>query len=559
MNINLKLVSSLQKVFLDAEPMENPAEGRLTGLLNETISFQAAWRNLDGEVRTMIRLEVRSPIARFVRVRQVRHVPVRFAAFPDADENYLRKTPGLYPDLLSEPPAVWRVWSDKWESAWIDIEPDGTAEPGVWPVEIVLSDLEGNALAARTLEVELIDAQLPPQALIHTKWFHCDCLCHYYGVEMFSDEMFRIAENFIRQAVRRGINMILTPIHTPPLDTAVGGERLTCQLVEIAVEGGEYRFGFELLDRWVAMCERAGVGYYEMAHLFTQWGAKHAPKIVARVDGELKRIFGWETDATGPEYTRFLRAYLPALTDHLRKLGIAERCWFHISDEPNLTMQEDYRAAKAVVADLLEGFPVMDALSSFEFYETGAVAKPVPANNHIQPFLDAGVKGLWTYYCVGQYRDVSNMFMSMPSARNRILGVQLYKFDIEGFLHWGYNFYSSQQSLYALDPYLITDGDGFGPSGDCFQVYPGRGGVPEESIRMMVTDEAMNDLRALRLLETLRGRDFVLELIEDGLAEPLTFAKYPTDDAWLLRLRERVNREIARAVARTDRPRQLRA
>ena len=547
MNIKMLLLSSLEKVFLDGEPVENPAEGRLTGLLNETISFQASWRNLDAEVRTMVRLEVRSPIARFVRVRQVRHVPVRFAAFPDSDENYLRRTPGLYPDLLSEPQAAWRVWTDKWESAWIDIEPNDEVVPGVWPVELVLTDLEGNELASRTQQVELIDARLPRQTLIHTKWFHCDSLCDYYGVEMFSEEMFRIAENFIRQATRRGINMILTPIHTPPLDTAVGGERLTCQLVGISVDGGAYRFDFSLLDRWVEMCERNGVEYYEMAHLFTQWGAKHAPKIVATVDGVEKRIFGWETDATGPEYRRFLQAYLPALTGHLRELGIADRCWFHISDEPGLAMLDDYRAAREAVGDLLDGFPVLDALSSFEFYETGAVPKPVPGTNHLQPFLDAGVEGLWTYYCVGQYKDVSNTFISMPSARNRVLGVQLYKFQIEGFLQWGFNFYYSQQSLYPLDPYLITDGDGFGPAGDCFQVYPGKDGRPEESIRMMVTAEAMNDLRALQLLERLRGREFVLALIEDGLTTPLTFDRYPTDAAWLLRLRERVNREIAAA------------
>ena len=249
MNLRLKLLSSLEKVFLDAEPVENPAEGALTGLLNETLSFQAAWRNLDGEARAMIRLEVRSPIARCVRVRQVKHVPVRFAAFPDADENYLRKTPGLYPDLLSEAPPVWRAWCDKWESAWIDVEPDEAVAPGVWPVEIVLTDLEGNVLAARTQSIELIPAKLPPQALIRTNWFHCDCLCNYYGVEMFSDEFFRIAENFIRAAVKRGINMILTPIHTPPLDTAVGGERPTCQLVDVSVVDGEYRFGFDRLDR----------------------------------------------------------------------------------------------------------------------------------------------------------------------------------------------------------------------------------------------------------------------------------------------------------------------
>ena len=87
------------------------------------------------------------------------------------------------------------------------------------------------------------------------------------------------------------------------------------------------------------------------------------------------------------------------------------------------------------------------------------------------------------------------------------------------------------------------------PAGDTFQVYPGPGGVPEESIRMMVTDEALYDLRAFRMLESLRGRDFVMSLIEDGLAQPITFDRYPTDDSYLLRLREKVNREIVKALA----------
>ena len=64
---------------------------------------------------------------------------------------------------------------------------------------------------------------------------------------------------------------------------------------------------------------------------------------------------------------------------------------------------------------------------------------------------------MWTYYCTGQYYEVSNRFMSMPSARNRIYGVQLYKYDIVGILHWGYNFYNSQFSIEHINPYEVTD------------------------------------------------------------------------------------------------------
>ena len=77
----------------------------------------------------------------------------------------------------------------------------------------------------------------------------------------------------------------------------------TTQLMDITVEAdGSYRFGFEKLDRWIDLCHSVGIKYFEIAHLFTQWGAFKCPKVMATVDGEYKRIFGWETDAKGEEY-----------------------------------------------------------------------------------------------------------------------------------------------------------------------------------------------------------------------------------------------------------------
>jgi hypothetical protein len=135
----------------------------------------------------------------------------------------------------------------------------------------------------------------------------------------------------------------------------------------------------------------------------------------------------------------------------------------------------------------------------------------------------------------------------MPSCRTRILGFQLYKYDIAGFLHWAYNFYGAQFSDYHIDPFRVTDGDGFAPAGDAFQVYPGKGGRPLESLRMMVTAEAMDDLRAFRLLESLKGKDYVMAILEDGI-EPITFDRYPRSADYILETREKVNRAIEEAI-----------
>lgn len=61
----------------------------------------------------------------------------------------------------------------------------------------------------------------------------------------------------------------------------------------------------------------------------------------------------------------------------------------------------------------------------------------------------------------------------MPSARNRILGALLYKYNAVGFLQWGYNFWYSQFSKHEIDPFTVTDAGKAFPSGDAFVVYPG--------------------------------------------------------------------------------------
>lgn len=537
------IVSSLEKVFPDGEP--RAFDGRVEGFKNENVSFQISWK-MEGEPngRDYFSLHIESPVAAFVRVRRVRFVPVLFPTLPDADDNYLRKTPGLYPDpITDEADMRFPAFTDHFESAWFDIECDESIPAGEYPVNIVLEPLDGSEKTVLTVNYTRLDAALPDQTLIHTKWFHYDGLCDRYATEMFSEKWWEIVRNYVTVFAKRSMNCLLTPIHTPPLDTAVGGERRTCQLVDVTKTETGYEFGFEKFERFVSMATECGVKYFEMAHLFTQWGAAHAPKIVASVNGEEKRIFGWETEATGEEYVAFLQEYLTALVNKIDELGIREKCIFHISDEPNKTMIDNYMKARLAVKEKLAGFPIVDALSDLELYKSGAVEKPVPANNHIKPFLDENIPDLWTYYCIGQYKDVANTFIAMPGQRTRILGLQMFKYDIKGFLQWGFNFYNSQFSTHPVNPFLSNDGDGFSPAGDCFQVYPGDNGMPIESVRMMHMNEAVCDMRALHMLASLTGKDEAVKLIEENI-EPIEFDKYPKSAAYLIETRRRINRAI---------------
>lgn len=545
----MKLLSSLEKVFQDEAPVYKPECLPLSGLWGETVSFQAAYTGT-AFMRERLDVKIESPLEKWLHVRTVEQVPVGRATNGIVDDNYLRTTPGLYPDLLREiPDGKVIVCSNQWRSLWIDVDLCSEIPAGTYEIKVSL-EKEGTCVCSQTMKVKVIGAVLPKQKIMHTEWLHADCLADYYHVDVFSEEHWEILDNYFEEYVKRGGNMMLVPLFTSPLDTAVGLDRTTTQLIDVRVENGIYQFGFDKLRRWIDLCQKHGIEYYEMSHLFSQWGARYAPKVVASVaeaGGEMQKIFGWHTPATG-EYTRFLEAFLPELIGKLKEWGIADHVWFHISDEPREKDLETYRAAKESLGDMLKEFHTFDALSSYEFYRHGLVDKPVPGNNEIEEFLEHGLTEMWTYYCTGQFYEVSNRFMSMPSARNRIYGVQLYKYDIIGILHWGYNFYNTQFSIERINPYEVTDSGNAFPSGDPFLVYPGADRKPEESIRMMVHYEALTDLRALQLLESLTDKAYVMDLIEGSLGEPLTFRRYPKSDMYLIWLRNRVNEEIAKRI-----------
>lgn len=464
--------------------------------------------------------------------------------FQTVDSDYLTTQPGLFPDPLEELGDTIQLIPFYWRSLWVDLRvPEGN-QGGDFQISLSLKSLEGQLLRNIRVKLHVVDCCLPPQKLIHTEWFYSDCLADFYQVPVFGDRYWEIVENFMRTAVKRGVNMILTPLFTLPLDTLIGKERTTVQLVGVKVRDGAYAFDFSMLEKWVRLAEDCGFSYFEMGHLFSQWGAKYAPKVMADVDGTYRRIFGWETRADSAEYRKFLKAFLPGLTGELRRLGIAGRTYFHISDEPNGGNIDTYRTAREMVREDLKDFPVLDALSTLEYYKKGIVEMPVPTNQQVHEFLDAGYPHRWVYFCSGQYTEVSNRFFAQPSCRNRILGVQLYLFDMEGFLHWGYNFYNSQYSIRKLNPYLVTDADDAFPSGDSFLVYPGEDGKPVESLRLMVLEEALNDCRALRMLEQIKGKAYVHQMVEEMAGMKITFWDYPRNAQFLIRLRERVNREI---------------
>ncbi len=537
----VKQISSLHKVrvFDNLNMNEITKETMLRG---ERFAYQICLKS-DAPVMGNIRIE--SPLLDNIRIYTVENSVMDAPVIDKVEEiGYITTEKGLMPDLLLpiENNSVLTV-NTTGRTLWIEVNMPNDMAEGEYEINFSYETFDFTApdttraiSAVKTMTVEVLPATKKEQSLIYTRWFYADCIADYHNVPIYSDEHFDLIEAYIREAVDVGINMILVPIHTPPLDTAIGTARPCVQLVDIEKVGDEYVFSFEKLHRFIDICKRSGIRYYEMAHMFSQWGAKYAANIMVEENGIKSYMFGWHIESTSHIYIDFLKQYISAISKELQFLGVAENTYYHISDEPSVDRIDAYRTAVETIRPFIGNCHTFDALSSKEFYERGLVECPVTMVSHIHEFLPLNVPNQWVYYCCEPQITYTNSFMAMPSCRTRILGVLIYKYDIKGFLHWGFNFYNSQVSYYKINPYVTTSGDGRFPSGDPFIVYPAKNGA-YPSIRGKVTYDAIGDLNLCRTLEEYIGRDEVVKMIDKFADMDLRFDSYPLDSDFLPKLR----------------------
>ncbi len=472
--------------------------------------------------------------ARAIKVNRVGFVPGVYDRL-GADDYYELRDDRMYPDVLEEVDIRYLNTTPGYNLPLFLTIRDSEKIPVGDNTVTVTYLAEGGRRAKTSFVIRKLADRLPAQKCMSTSWMHYDGIFVHHNVRPFSRDFYRVFGSYLDAAVYSGQTMLLTPIFTPAFDTRIGGERLTAQLLEIREDAeGNFSFDFAKLREFVKFVLAHGITELEMPPLFTQWGAKHAPKIMVRGEnGRLRRRFGWDTDALSDDYRRFLTTLLPQLVSELRALGMEERTFFHVSDEPNVSQVEHYRACKALVMPLLGNCRTLDACGDIEFAGKTEREYVVPVIYRLRPFIEAGIRPLCTYFCCNPRGDhYPNRLLSMPLARTVVLGTVLWRHNIELFLHWGFNFYNSIQSRRSISPFNTTDGDWHFPAGDPFIVYPdyaGRGALL--SLRLIATREAFRLSRILYLLEEKLGREAVLAILEGEGVTDLNV--YPTDTAWM--------------------------
>lgn len=546
--LDIRFLHSLIPIFADKEP--NGKEITSVSMCqNQAAHFQMAFKINDKSAQSVgfyIKLDTKLPISMYY----INNVPVLHTSSLNNGASI-----GMYPDVLLEKsinprvenhPFPWqnfmaeqgedvflRAFDDSWQAVWFCVnEHEKTVKSGTYTINLSLFDSQGNPLNTATFQVEVLPLKLPKQKLMYTNWFHHDCLADTYGHEVFSERHFEIIPDWIEKAARNGMNMIYLPAFTPPLDTGIHCERTTMQLLDITKNKDKYTFDFTRMKRYIDLCKKCGITYFEHAHFFTQWGAKGAPKIIVTENGKSKKLFGWKAKASGKPYVNFLRQYITSLKEFLKQEKLEKKILFHISDEPNQDMVEGYTLARNAIIDLLDGYMVGDAMSNVLYYEKGLCKTPIADISHIHDFIGK-CDDLWVYYTGGSSLGKSSRLLTMPREANRMMGVLLYYYNIKGFLHWGYNSCYGEQSQYKFNALLNPNG-GYALPATSFIVYPALDGSCTQSVRQKTFFEGLTDIRLLTLLEKVKGKDTVNKLIEKYFGVP-HFDKTPSNPETYIR------------------------
>ena len=247
-----KQISSLHKVRVcDDLNMNEITKG--TMLRGERFSYQIS---LKSDAYAIGNIRIESPLSEYIRIYQVEQSVMDAPVIDKVEEpGYITTEPGLMPDLLLpiENNSILTV-SVAGKSLWIELNIPKDMTAGEYKInftydtfDFAAPDTTRTVAATKTMTVEVLPLTKKEQSLIYTRWFYADCIADYHNVPIYSDAHFDLIEAYIREAVDVGINMILVPIHTPPLDTAIGAERPCVQLVDIKKDGDKYSFGFEKL------------------------------------------------------------------------------------------------------------------------------------------------------------------------------------------------------------------------------------------------------------------------------------------------------------------------
>lgn len=400
-----------------------------------------------------------------VRLQWVRYIDIdRNTAGIPADELEV-KAPASIPDPFWEAPHI-AAKADQTQPLWIEIHVPAKARAGDYKGRLTVAS--ENESLEMPLELHVWDFEVPTDRHLSViNWWRFPG-AGFEDVERYGQEYWDLLRRFCSFLVEH---------RQTDVQTSLGLIR------ETPDDRQGYSYDTSRLERYAEVAFQAGIRQIHLhsvgrrtAHI-TDPGSRIEP-----VESSLRRLSAWEKV--------------------VRRRDWEQRFLVSISDEPFIHHEETYAA---MVDRVHEVAPHIRCIEAAEAEYLGALDVYVPKLSHLNlwypRFEQAQREGaeLWFYTCCHPVGRYPNRFLDQSLLKVRVLHWINYRYDLDGYLHWGLNQFA------AGDPYTQEAVSKGLPLGDRAIAYPGTNGLLG-SLRCSAMRDGLQDYEYLWVLENELSR-----------------------------------------------------
>ena len=415
-----------------------------------------------------------------------------------------------------------------YSNLWLEMKSD---TEGIHNITIKIFKSEGSndeeLIFQKILKLEVSSIEIPEKNIFYLDlWQHLSSLARVYDVEYYSDEHFRIIENFMKPLADAGQKVCDLIVS----DYSWAGQECfkiydnqsslyEYNLIKPYIKNGKLQLDFSALDRFIGICQNLGM--CEEINLFGiigNWNRGNFSVILEDFDESIKvRVHNLDSSKfTFIRTKKMYEEYVRQIFEHL-----VEKDLWNITrvmaDQPRNVgeVSEGEDLLRKIRDDVKIKYAIMHG-DFFENYDQDTENFSIILNEYIR-VQNGGLKmsdtsnfqNMTWYVCWTPFN--LNQFVKSSLIESRLVGYMTYLFDMKGFLRWNYCLYpDSNDYRYRPDRWAC---------GDMYFVYPGKSGVPELSLRFKQLSYGNMDYSFLRYCESKLGRCTVLELVKEFTGE----------------------------------------
>ena len=382
-------------------------------------------------------------------------------------EELVWPAPGDYPDEISDQP-VRDLPANQAQPVYIELNAAHDAVPGKWGMQIMVRSREGNASVGFDYHVSPVT--LPQRLrLPFVYWFSWSAPCKEFGVEERSADGWRVLGEIGKQMVAHHERVVVVPWTL--VRTWRGAD-------------GKLTHDFRDFDRYLETFQSVGVDQlFCLSHIGGRsTGEWECPTMTSNTH-EVRDL------ATGDPLPRMdCVDLLPALQDHLEKLGLLSKFRLHIADEPIPVNVESYRQLSARAHAAAPKFQRIDAIHVPDLQDS--LEDWVPQINYFEQWLpefrkaQAAGNRVWFYVAWVPQGKYPNRMIDSSAIKPRVLHWLNALYDTDGYLHWALNHW--QIPLTSLNS-----------PGDQYITWPSQRFVGNSSLRYEAEREGLEDCELL--------------------------------------------------------------